>query len=145
GPDSTEPFSYEDARRKVPLCSAAEVEAVVAADNGTVIFTGTSEEFSAGHVPGSRWLSRSWLELRVDEIAPDKTKAVIVSSRSTDIAGPFLAAATLLDRGYADVRVLEGGIDAWSASGRPGEKGLAGVEQAPDDVLPARRSYAEML
>jgi hypothetical protein len=41
--------------------------------------------------------------------------------------------------------VLEGGTAAWRAAGLELETGLTGVTRPPDDVLPVRRSYAEML
>ena len=40
---------------------------------------------------------------------------------------------------------LEGGMAAWTAAGLPVETGLTGVADPPNDVLPVRRSYAEML
>jgi rhodanese-related sulfurtransferase len=106
-----------------------------------VIFVGTSDEFSAAHVPGSRWLSRSWLELRIGEVAPPGSRLAVTCKDGT---GSLLAAATLLGLGYA-AEALEGGVDAWRAAALPVEQGLTGLSQAPDDVLPARRSYAEML
>jgi hypothetical protein len=51
----------------------------------------------------------------------------------------------LLDLGYKGTRVLAGGIDAWRKAGFAVATGLEGVTDAPNDVLPVRRSYAEML
>jgi hypothetical protein len=49
-----------------------------------------------------------------------------------------------MDLGYQP-RVLAGGIDAWRAAGFATSTGLEGVTDPPNDVLPIRRSYAEML
>jgi 3-mercaptopyruvate sulfurtransferase SseA len=58
-----------------------------------------------------------------------------------------LAAATLLELGYADVSALGGGTAAWRQESRPLEQGLAGVMRPPDDVVPAGpdRGYADMI
>lgn len=109
------------------------------------LHVGTSREFAAGHVPGSQWVSRGWLEARVEELAPDWTEPIVV----TDLDGTdcWPAAATLLDLGYHDVTALAGGTRAWAAAGRPIERGLTGVMEPPVDVVPAgpERSYADMI
>jgi rhodanese-related sulfurtransferase len=109
------------------------------------LHVGTSREFAAGHVPGSRWVSRGWLEARVEELAPDWTEPIVVTD--PDGTDSLLAAATLLDQGYHDVTALAGGTRAWTAAGRPLERGLTGVMEPPVDVVPAgpERSYADMI
>jgi 3-mercaptopyruvate sulfurtransferase SseA len=58
-----------------------------------------------------------------------------------------LAAATLLEMGFADVAALAGGTEAWRRAGCPVEQGLTGVIRPPDDVVPAGpdRGYADMI
>ncbi len=141
GGDVEAPAGLEAARKRVETVEPAGLQAQLRADGATVIHVGTSEEFSAAHVPGSHWVSRSWLELRIDEVAP-KGARVFVTSK--DEASSLLAASTLIELGY-EAEALEGGVEAWQAAGMPIEQGLTGVTQAPDDVLPVRRSYAEML
>jgi 3-mercaptopyruvate sulfurtransferase SseA len=68
-----------------------------------------------------------------------------VSVTCGDGVSSLLAAATLRDLGYERVDVLEGGTEAWRQAGLPLEQGLSGVTRPPDDVLPVRRTYAEML
>ena len=105
----------------------------------------TSDRFAAGHVPGARWLSRSWLELRLAELAPDKNAPLVVTDEDGHDA--VLAAATIEDLGYRDVAALAGGMEAWRKEGRPVEQGLTGVMRPPDDVVPAGpdRGYADMI
>jgi len=64
-----------------------------------------------------------------------------------DGADAVLAAATLLDLGYHDVTALAGGTRAWTAAGLGSERGLSGVMDPPDDLVPAgpERSYADMI
>jgi rhodanese-related sulfurtransferase len=135
------PAGYENAHAGVHLVSPDALQSMTGSVR--IVFTGTSEEFSAGHIPGSRWLPRGWLELWADDIVPGESATVLVTD--SDTVGGVLAAAQLRAIGYRDVLVLEGGIAAWRKDGAEVETGLTGVMRAPDDVLPVRRSYAEML
>jgi 3-mercaptopyruvate sulfurtransferase SseA len=72
-------------------------------------------------------------------------KAAELAVTCQDGVNSTLAAGTLSGLGYGNARVLEGGTSAWRAAGLPTERGLTGVTDPPNDVLPIRRSYAEML
>ncbi|MBM3926080.1 MAG: hypothetical protein FJ320_08855 [SAR202 cluster bacterium] len=124
------PFGLEEARRKVKTISPRELSE----DKGrTVIFVDTSKDFVAGHVPGSRWVPRGWLEAEIGEAAPDKGRPIVVTC--VDGMQSVLAAATLVDMGYPKVAVLVGGMTAWRRAGLPVEKGLSGVMTPPTDVV----------
>jgi rhodanese-related sulfurtransferase len=143
--EAVEPLVAE-ARARVPAIAAADLAGQLAsARPPLVLFVDPSDRFAAGHVPGARWLSRSWLELRIGEVVPDPKTPVVVTDE--DGSDAVLAAATLLEMGYADVRALAGGTAAWRAEARPLEQGLTGVMRPPDDVVPAGpdRSYADMV
>jgi rhodanese-related sulfurtransferase len=142
GAEDPYPFGYAAALAQARLVAPAGLARSLQ-EAPSVLFIGTSDEFAEAHVPGSRWLSRSWLELRITEVAPVKQAPLVVTCAGG--VGSVLAAATLRDLGYSDVSVLEGGLAAWRLEGLPVETGLTGLTQAPDDVLPVRRSYAEML
>jgi rhodanese-related sulfurtransferase len=146
GEDEPAEPSVAEARARVSAISGAELAARLAsARPPLVLHVDPSDRFAAGHVPGARWLSRSWLELRIAELAPDtKTPIVVTDDDGQDAA---LAAATLLEMGHADVVVLSGGMAAWRREGRPIEQGLSGVMRPPDDVVPAGpdRGYADMI
>jgi rhodanese-related sulfurtransferase len=135
-----------DAQARVREVSPAELAAHLASTTPPVVLVvDPSDRFAAGHVPGARWLSRSWLELRIAELVPDPRTPVVVTDEDGQEAP--LAAATLLELGYADVSTLAGGTQAWRTEGRPLEHGLTGVVRPPDDVVPAGpdRSYADMI
>ena len=61
-----------------------------------------------GHIAGSRWLARGFIELRFQEVLPDKQTAVVVVCDTGQRSA--LAAATLRALGYERVSVLEGGL-----------------------------------
>lgn len=80
-------------------------------------------DYALGHIAGARWLSRSYLELRIARVVPER-EAEIVLADDDGIRAP-LAAATLKDLGYRNVAVLAGGVPAWHTAGREMEEGLA--------------------
>lgn len=110
-----------------------------------VLFTDTSEDFSQGHTPGAKWITRSWLEVEIAEAAPSKGASIIVTCR--DGRGSTLAAATLQGLGYTNISVLDGGMAAWKQAGLPVEEGLTGIVRPPSDInyLGVSRSYGEMM
>ena len=77
-------------------------------------------EFAQGHLAGSRWLARGFLELRVGEVLPEKQVAIVTVCDTGQRSA--LAAATLRELGYQRVCVLEGGLQ-----GRPLVQGLEGA------------------
>ena len=115
-------------------------------DSLTVIHVGLSGEFAAGHVPGATWVPRGWLELRISNVAPDKDAHMVVTC-ADGRAQSNLAASTLVDLGYSNVSVLEGGTAAWEESGQEVESGLSGVMAPPNDMLPTGpdRGFADMV
>jgi rhodanese-related sulfurtransferase len=140
------PFGLDEAEKIVPTIDPASLANALATNPDLgMIFVDTSRDFAAGHIPGSRWVSRSWLELKVTEVAPDLDAPLLVSDVSGDNA--LLAALALARIGYRRVGALAGGIRAWRAAGLAVEQGLTGIMEAPSDVVPAgtERSYADMV
>ena len=134
------------AQERVRTIAPADLDALLKTPGPPlVLHVGTSRDFAAGHVPGSRWVPRGWLEPRVEALAPDWTEPIVVTD--PDGIDATLAAATLLDLGYHDVSALAGGTRAWVAAGLSSERGLSGVMEPPDDLVPAgpERSYADMI
>ncbi len=110
-----------------------------------VLFVDTSEDFSQGHTPGAKWMTRSWLEVEIEAAGPSKDASVTVTCR--DGRGSILASATLQGLGYTNVSVLHGGMAAWKQAGLPVEEGLTGIVRRPSDInyLGVSRSYGEMM
>ncbi len=131
------------------LGEGGEIEGLELGDSGeaaVILFVDTSADFAAGHVPGSHWAPRGWLELQIGGIVPSPETPIVVTCR--DGRNSALAAATLKKMGYADVSALEGGMAAWqSEEDMPVETGLTGVMSAPTDMVPSGpdRNYADMM
>jgi phage shock protein E len=92
---------------------------VGAADAPLILDTRTSEEFAAGHVPGAVNIPYTEVAERVAEIEPYRDRGVVVyceKGRRAEVAAGALEAA-----GFDDVRLLEGHMSGWRASGHPVE------------------------
>ena len=137
GVDEPPPFGLAEARDRVRFISPQVLQED---QNPVVIFVDTSQDFAGGHVRGAHWVPRGRLELQIAAVAPAKGTAIAITCSDG-------VNATLLDLGYEDVSVLEGGMNAWTEAGLPVEKGLSGVMTAPNDVVPAGpdRNYADMM
>ncbi|RPH81548.1 MAG: hypothetical protein EHM88_11060, partial [Candidatus Rokuibacteriota bacterium] len=143
--EPVEPLVAEALARVRTIPAAELASRLASARPPVVLYVEPSDRFAAGHVPGACWVSRSWLELRIAEVAADTGAPIVVTDDDGHDAA--LAAATLLELGYTDVATLAGGTTAWREDGRPLERGLTGVLRPPDDVVPAgpERSYADMI
>ena len=76
-------------------------------------------DYDKEHLPNAVSLPRGYLELDIDEIAPDADTHIVTycggGTRAT------LSAHTLKNMGYENVSVLKGGFRSWKAAGRPTE------------------------
>jgi rhodanese-related sulfurtransferase len=136
------PFGLAEACQKVRLVSPQELQSNKPA---VVIFVDTSQDFARGHVPGSRWAPRGWLEFQIGDLAPSKETPIAVTC--ADGRNSPLAGATLKGLGYPNISVLEGGMNAWRQAGLPVEEGLSGVMRPPTDLVFSGpdRTYADMM
>lgn len=140
------PWGYEAAKASVPTLAVQELQgAMESAKPPTLVFVGTSNQFSTGHPRGATWINRSWLETRIAEAARDTSSEVVCVCG--DGVASALAAATLRSMGYQRAAVLDGGMASWGAASLSVERGLSGVTSPPNDVLPAGtdRTWAEMI
>jgi predicted heme/steroid binding protein len=73
-----------------------------------------AQEFEAGHIPGAINIPYAEVEGRMDEIAHDKPQVFYCIHSSW--RGPYVA-NLLLDNGFDNAYVLEGGLSGWNAGG----------------------------
>jgi molybdopterin/thiamine biosynthesis adenylyltransferase/rhodanese-related sulfurtransferase len=86
-------------------------------NNGaTIVDVRETEEFAAGHLPGAKHVPRSYLESRIEGIAPDRARHLILYCASGNRSA--YAARTLIeDLGYENVESMLGGITLWKDRG----------------------------
>jgi len=78
------------------------------------------EEVEQGKLPGAAHVPRSYLETRIEGIAPDRSKRVILYCASGNRSA-FGAKTLMEEMGYERVESLAGGITLWKDHGYPVE------------------------
>lgn len=86
-------------------------------DQDVVVDVRGADEFGGdlGHIPGTRNISIDELPKRIGELAAAKGKPVTMVCKTDKRSAT--AAGMLRDRGFSDVRVLKGGMEAWTRHG----------------------------
>jgi sulfur-carrier protein adenylyltransferase/sulfurtransferase len=92
-------------------------ELLAAAEPPLLIDVRTPDEWSEGHIPGAVHVSRDYLESRIEQAAPDRSRPVVVYCAGG--ARSAFAAKTLEELGYENVVSLAGGITDWKRNGFP--------------------------
>lgn len=133
GIPANEPLGIQTAKQAVRYIEAKALERIITDSSVLVLDVGTSLDFEAAHVPGARWISRGWIEIRFPERFPDRNQPIVVTC--PDGRQSTFAARTLTEIGYADVTVLNGGLRACSKAGLPTENGLNACLMEPNDVV----------
>lgn len=75
------------------------------------------QEHATGVVKGARLLPMSQLNARLGEIPNDPALPVLLICNTQNRSGKV--AAALRERGYANVRYVQGGMSGWAAKGWP--------------------------
>ena len=134
GLQANEPVGIEAAKHGARWIDATNLHQKMRGTSALILDVGTSLEFESSHVPGARWISRGWIEVKLPERFPDRNQMIAVTCR--DDRQSIFAARALRVMGYTDVSILDGGLRAWEAAGFATEKGLdACLVQANDVVL----------
>jgi rhodanese-related sulfurtransferase len=95
--------------------AAREASAALQAGTAAVIDLRPSMTYRQGHITGAVWSIRP----RIAEAAADRKETIVLVADEANIAQ--LAARDLAEAGFGDVRLLEGGYEAWRTAGLPTE------------------------
>ena len=107
-----------DVKAQITEVSVGEIKNSVDTGRNLVILdVRTSDEFDAGHLPGSINIPRGVLEFLVGKSYPNKDVEIVLYCR-TD-ARAALCTKVLMDMGYTNVKNLKGGFKAWGEAGYP--------------------------
>lgn len=140
GRGRSQPLGADEAAK----ASRVSPQALAAEKDVKVLNVDTSRYYRKARVPGSAWVPYGWLEARVAQQAPAKDGALVLSCHDGKLSA--YAAANLARMGYARVRVLDGGTDAWQKAGLAVDTGWpASLPPADDLVVPPYHSSPEAM
>ena len=108
----------EEARQHIDEVSPEAAETLMR-EADAVIDVREPDEYQSGHIPGTINIPRGLLEFRLSnspELAARDLNVILYCKTSGRAA---LAARSLADMGYLQVRSIEGGYDAWHEAGKP--------------------------
>jgi rhodanese-related sulfurtransferase len=95
---------------------SALAEAILSTNPPILVEALPRRYYESGHLPGAAALPLDELEKAL-ELAPDKSRQVVVYCASPTCRNSHQAAAFLAMRGYADVAVYAGGKQDWTEAG----------------------------
>src|SRR4051795_13743940 len=78
------------------------------------------DEWTEGYIPGARWISRGFLELRIEDQVPERSSEIILYCAGGTRSA--LAARSLEELGYTNVKSMAGGFTAWKRATYPYDK-----------------------
>lgn len=104
----------QEAKAKVRCIELPQARELLNSGNITLLDVREKVEHDAGHIEGSKHISRGVLEMQIENHPDfqDKDTAVIVYCKSGGRSA--LAAATLQEMDFTNIYSLEGGFDGWS-------------------------------
>lgn len=73
------------------------------------------DEYESGFIPRAEWVPRGFLELKVEDLVPDRSQEVILYCAGG--VRSALAARSLAELGYQRVSSMAGGFKAWKDAG----------------------------
>ncbi|MFQ6110566.1 MAG: molybdopterin-synthase adenylyltransferase MoeB [Nitrospinota bacterium] len=108
----------EEAKKEVSEVSAEEVmEKLNGGEDFVLIDCRDPDEYRQGYISGALPASRGTLELKVNDLVPDGQRPIIVYCAAG--ARSLLAARSLKQMGYRDVKSMAGGFNGWKEKGFP--------------------------
>jgi molybdopterin/thiamine biosynthesis adenylyltransferase/rhodanese-related sulfurtransferase len=108
----------QDARRVVPEWTPDEVKERLSNGGGfTLVDVREKDEYRDGHLPGALSVPRGFLDIRIEEVVPDKGDPVVLYCAGGTRS--LLAGRTMREMGYENVISMSGGYGAWKGAGHP--------------------------
>jgi len=111
----TGPELLNDLRSRISEATPSEVHEGLP-EGAVILDVREDSEVELGFIPGAIHVSRSYLEVRVESVIPDRTTPVVIYCAS-GVRSLYAARTMLEDLGYQDVRSMSGGFTLWKDSG----------------------------
>jgi molybdopterin/thiamine biosynthesis adenylyltransferase/rhodanese-related sulfurtransferase len=89
----------------------------LAASGAAIVDVREADEWVQGHIPGALFIPRGFLELRIEEKVPDKSREVVLHCAGGTRSA--LAVKALQELGYTRVSSMAGGFGKWKEAGLP--------------------------
>ncbi len=81
----------------------------------TLIDVRERDEFVDGHIEGAQFISRGMLDLRIENVVSDRSAPIVLYCAGGTRSA--LAARSLKELGYTNVKSMRGGFTAWKRAG----------------------------
>ncbi len=107
----------QQARSEISEIDATRARERIESGEPVVVDVREQEEWDEGHIPGAVHVPRGHLESRIERLAPDRERPVLVYCSAGNRSA--FAAKTLAELGYEDVVSLAGGFTDWKRNGFP--------------------------
>lgn len=116
----------EEARGRIEHISAADASEALQ-KRVLVIDVRERDEFARGHIPRAIHLARGTLEIDIERYAPNLDTEIVTYCGHGNRSA--LATESLQRMGYADVKSIKGGFQAWLDAGFPAWRGGESFEE----------------
>ena len=133
GVPQNEPLGFAAAKKISRTLATSEANSLLKNSSVTALHVGSSADFAVAHLPGSKWISRGWLELKLRPLLTDRMRPIVLSC--ADGRNSTLAARTLAQMGYTETFVVNDGVQGWEGAGYSIEKGLDSCLAEPNDIV----------
>jgi adenylyltransferase/sulfurtransferase len=107
----------QQTRSEISEIDATQARDRIESGEPVVVDVREQDEWDEGHIAGAVHVPRGHLESRIERLAPDTGRPVIVYCSAGNRSA--FAAKTLADLGYEDVVSLAGGFTDWKRNGFP--------------------------
>jgi len=107
----------QQTRSEISELDATQARDRIDSGEPVVVDVREQDEWDEGHIAGAVHIPRGHLESRIERLAPDTSRPVIVYCSAGNRS--VFAAKTLADLGYDDVVSLAGGFTDWKRNGFP--------------------------
>jgi molybdopterin/thiamine biosynthesis adenylyltransferase/rhodanese-related sulfurtransferase len=107
----------QQVRSEISEIDATEARDRIESGEPVVVDVREQNEWDEGHIPGAVHVPRGHLESRIERLAPDTARPVVVYCSAGNRSA--FAAKTLTDLGFENVVSLAGGFTDWKRNGFP--------------------------